>query len=227
MRTRLTASRFVGRIGELAELEHALRDASEGRPAVVLLGGESGIGKTRLVSEFAGRVTAGEDDSALVLRGEGVEQREGELPYAPLLSALRPLARTHHPALAQLSPASRAELATLVPALADEGASPKRDREPGDQLRLFEAVLELLDIIGTSTPVAFVLEDMHWADRSTRALTAHIARNVRAERVLLVLTYRTDELHRRHPLRPLLAELQRLECTRPIELEPLDRDELT
>src|SRR5437763_7619770 len=98
MRTRLTASRFVGRIGELAELEHALRDASEGRPAVVLLGGESGIGKTRLVSEFAVRV--GEEtpdaasEAALVLRGEGVGQREGELPYAPLLSALRPLART-------------------------------------------------------------------------------------------------------------------------------------
>src|SRR5581483_2454650 len=99
MATRLTASRFVGRIGELAELEHALRDASDGRPAVVLLGGESGIGKTRLVSEFAGRITADEPDSALVLRGEGVEQREGELPYAPLLSALRPLARSNHPVL--------------------------------------------------------------------------------------------------------------------------------
>lgn len=227
MATRMTASRFVGRIGELAELEHALRDASDGRPAVVLLGGESGIGKTRLVSEFAGRVTADAPDSALVLRGEGVEQREGELPYAPLLSALRPLARSNHPVLAQLSPASRAELGTLLPALAGNGASARGEREPGDQLRLFEAVLELLDLIGSSTPVAFVLEDMHWADRSTRALTAHVARNLRAERVLLLLTYRTDELHRRHPLRPLLAELQRLECTHPIELEPLDRDELT
>jgi ATP/maltotriose-dependent transcriptional regulator MalT len=226
MRTRLTASRFVGRIGELAELEHALRDASDGRPAVVLLGGESGIGKTRLVSEFARRVTEEDPHAALVLRGEGVEQREGELPYAPLLSALRPLARTHHPALAHLSPSSRAELATLLPALADDGAGRSPERDPGDQLRLFEAVLELLDLIGASTPVAFVLEDMHWADRSTRALTAHLARNLRSEHVLLLLTYRTDELHRRHALRPLLAELQRLECTRRIELEPLDRDEL-
>src|SRR5579859_1225590 len=159
MRTRLTASRLVGRIGELAELEHALRDATDSRPAVVLLGGESGIGKTRLVSEFAERVGAGVD-AALVLRGEGVEQREGELPYAPLLSALRPLARTHHPALAQLSPASRTELATLLPALAEDGASARSEREPSNQLRLFEAVLELLDLISASTPVAFVLEDM-------------------------------------------------------------------
>jgi DNA-binding CsgD family transcriptional regulator len=226
MATRLTASRFVGRIGELAELEHALRDASAGRPAVVLLGGESGIGKTRLVSEFADRVTEDGPDSALVLRGEGVEQREGELPYAPLLSALRPLARSHHPALEQLSPASRSELAALLPALATAGPTSSDGRDPGDQLRLFEAVLELLDVLSASKSVAFVLEDMHWADRSTRALTAHVARNLRAERVVLLLTYRTDELHRRHALRPLLAELQRLECTRRIELDPLDRDEL-
>ncbi len=223
MATRLTASRFVGRIGELAELEHALRDAGAGRPAVVLLGGESGIGKTRLVSEFAQRVS---DQDALVLRGEGVEQREGELPYAPLLSALRPLARSRHPALSQLSPASRQELSTLLPALAEDAPARSNGRDPGDQLRLFEAVLELLDVISATEPVALVLEDMHWADRSTRALTAHVARNLRAERVLLMLTYRTDELHRRHALRPLLAELQRLECTRLIDLDPLDRDEL-
>ena len=227
MATRLTASRLVGRIGELAELEHALRDARAGRPAVVLLGGESGIGKTRLVSEFARRVSEDGPDLALVLRGEGVEQREGELPYAPLLSALRPLARGQHPALGRLSPASRSELATLLPALADGSPVRSDGRDPGDQLRLFEAVLELLDLISAAEPVAFVLEDMHWADRSTRALTAHMARNLRAERVLLLLTYRTDELHRRHALRPLLAELQRLDCTRLIELEPLDRDELS
>src|SRR5918912_800174 len=84
MRPRLTATHFVGRIGELAELELALHEASEGRPGVVLLGGESGIGKTRLVSEFATRAAHSDDGSAaaVVLRGEAVEQREGELPYA-------------------------------------------------------------------------------------------------------------------------------------------------
>jgi len=214
-------------------LELALREAGEGRPGVVLLGGESGIGKTRLVSEFVHRLDQAGDDGAfspaIVLRGEALEQREGELPYAPLLSALRPLARDHHPALTQLSPASRSELGTLLPALAGGDGRPpgeRDDRDPGGQLRLFEALLELLDVIGGETPVVFVLEDMHWADRSTRALAAHLARNLRTERVLLVLTYRSDELHRRHPLRPLLAELERLECTRLVELERFDRDEL-
>ncbi|HZO77948.1 MAG TPA: AAA family ATPase [Solirubrobacteraceae bacterium] len=232
MRPRLTANHFVGRIGELAELELALHEASEGRPGVVLLGGESGIGKTRLVSEFASRAAHSDDGDAeaVVLRGEAVEQREGELPYAPLLSALRPLARAHHPALDELSPASISELATLLPPLArGDGRAPggRNGGDPGSQLGLFEALLELLDLIGSKTPVAFVLEDMHWADRSTRALAAHLARNLRTERVVLVFTYRTDELHRRHPLRPLLAELERLECTRAIELERFDRRELT
>lgn len=232
VRGRLTSSRFVGRVGELAELELALRDATEGRPALVLLGGESGIGKTRLVSEFVRRLDSDGDDTGnaeLVLRGEALEQREGELPYAPLLSALRPLARDRHPVLAQLSDASCSELATLLPALARGDGRPPGEgeqRDPGGQLRLFEALLELLDLISAKAPVVFVLEDMHWADRSTRALAAHLARNLRTERVLLVLTYRSDELHRRHPLRPLLAELERLECTRDIVLARFDRGEL-
>jgi len=92
MRARLTSSRFVGRVSELAEVELALREAADGYPAVVLLGGESGVGKTRLVSELERRLgdTA---EPPLTLRGESVEQRDGELPYAPLLSALRPLVR--------------------------------------------------------------------------------------------------------------------------------------
>lgn len=232
---RLTSSRFVGRISELAELELALRDAREAHPRIVLLGGESGIGKTRLVSEFVRRLDEqGHEDAAasspIVLRGEALEQRDGELPYAPLLAALRPLARERSSArydLNDVSPQSRAELATLLPAFGSEGAFGGRDaHDPGGQLRLFEAVLELLDALSSGAPIVFVLEDMHWADRSTRALTEHLARNLRTERVLLLLSYRTDELHRRHALRPLLAELQRLECTRRIELQRLDRAEL-
>ncbi len=229
MHARLTSSRFVGRVSELAELELALREVRDGRPRIVLLGGESGIGKTRLVSELVRRVQEPDTiDPTLVLRGEAVEQREGELPYAPVLSALRPLARDRHPALDQLSATSCAELATLLPALARGEPSATGDGgEPRSQLRLFEALLELLDLIVAETPVVFLLEDMHWADRSTRALAAHLARNLRTERVLLALTYRTDELHRRHPLRPLLAELERLECTRRIELGRFDRHELS
>jgi DNA-binding CsgD family transcriptional regulator len=224
MRARLTSSHFVGRVGELAELELALREAAASRPVLVLLGGDSGVGKTRLVSEFEQR-TAERGAEALVLRGEGVEQGDGELPYAPLLSALRPLVRRRAPALAALSSGSRAQLAALLPGLQDDAETPER-HDPSSQLRLFEALLELLDLLSDERPLVLILEDMHWADRSTRTFVAFLARSLRQERVMLLLSYRTDELHRRHALRPLLSELDRLERARRIELAPFDRAEL-
>jgi DNA-binding CsgD family transcriptional regulator len=189
-----------------------------------LLGGESGVGKTRLVTELQRRLGEA-DEPALVLRGESVEQRDGELPYAPLLSALRPVVRERHPAFERLSSVSRADLATLLPSLAGSGPSAERDGATG-QIRLFEALLELLALFSESQPVLLVLEDMHWADRSTRAFASFAASSLREERLVMLLTYRTDELHRRHPLLPLLAELERLERTQRIVLAPFDRIEL-
>ena len=215
MQTRLTSSHFVGRIGELAELELAVRQATGGRPALVLLGGDSGVGKTRLVGELERRLAAGNGAAAQVLRGEAVEQGDGELPYAPLLSALRPIVRERHAALDALPSASRRQLAALVPALDDGGPRGDPDDAAG-QLRLFEALLELLHLLSESTPVALILEDMHWADRSTRTFVAFLARSLRDERLVLLLTYRSDELHRRHALRPLLADLERVQGARRI-----------
>ena len=163
----------------------------------------------------------------MLLRGEAVEQADGELPYAPLLSALRPLVRAHHPALDALSAGSRAQLATILPGLDDGAPARLTVHDPSGQVRLFEALLELLDLLSEAGPVVLILEDMHWADRSTRTFVGFLARSLRQERVVLLLTYRTDELHRRHALRPLLAELDRLERARRIELEPFDREELT
>jgi ATP/maltotriose-dependent transcriptional regulator MalT len=225
MRSRLTSTHFVGRVGELAELMLAVREASSGRSGLVLLGGDSGVGKTRLVAELEQRLADDHEPSAMILRGEGVEQSDGELPYAPLLSALRPVVREHNPVLDALSPGSRTQLATILPGL-DDGR-PRDDRpDPTGQVRLFEAVLELLDLLSEPAPVVLILEDMHWADSSTRNFVGFLSRSMRQERLVLLLTYRSDELHRRHALRPLLAELDRLERARRIELEPFDRDEL-
>ncbi len=221
MRPRLTSTHFVGRVGELAELEQARRESDAGQPVVVLVGGDSGVGKTRLVSEFLSR----QDSEAVVLQGSASLQADGELPYAPLLSALRPLVRRRHPALETLGRASRSALSTLLPDLEDAGAPPERD-DPSAQLRLFEALLDLLDLCSQEDGLVLILEDMHWADRSTRAFVSFLARSLREERVMVLLTYRIDELHRRHALRPLLAELERLDLVRRVELPPFDRREL-
>jgi DNA-binding CsgD family transcriptional regulator len=222
MAARVTSSRFVGRVNELAELELASREAAAGSPVVILLAGESGVGKTRLVREFEHRLS---EQEVLALRGEAVEEADGELPYAPLIGALRPLARDRHPALQALSRGSRVQLAALLPGLDDEGQA-SDPSHPSGQLRLFEGVLELLHLLSVEEPVVLTIEDLHWADRSTRTFIDFLARSLRGERITLVLSYRTDELHRRHPLRSLLAELERLERARRIELEPFDRDEL-
>jgi predicted ATPase len=213
---------MVGRTAELQQLEDALRDASSGRASLAFVAGDSGVGKTRLVSELLRRAEAA---GAEVLSGDAVELGEGEVPYAALMSALRPLSRDGHPSLDALHPRDRAELARLLPGLA--GAAPADDgTDTPAQGRLFEAVLALLDRLGTDGPVVLALEDLHWADPSTRAFVAFLARSLCSERVLAVMTYRVDELHRRHPLRPLLAEIERDPAVHRITLEPLSRDEL-
>ncbi len=233
VRTRLSSRRFVGRVGELAELELAVREASSGRPRLVLLGGDSGVGKTRLVAELTRRLHVAEpaDGTPLILSGGAVEPAEGELPYAALLGALRPLVRDRDPVLDALHDTTRADLAALLPGLDGGRTGAEPEARPGDeatgQLRLFESLLALLDGLCKRAPVLLILEDLHWADRSTRAFVAFLARSLRSERLAVTLTYRTDELSRRHPLRPLLAELGRLEHARPVELEPFDRDELS
>src|SRR3954454_16805247 len=222
MSTRVTSSRLIGRTSELQQLEAALTDASDGRPSLAFVAGDSGVGKTRLLTELVRRART---SGATVLSGDAVELGEGELPYAALVSALRPLARDGDPTLDALDPRARAELARLLPGLA--GAAPAGDDHQGPaQGRLFEALLALLDGMGAEAPVVLALEDLHWADPSTRAFVAFLARSLCRERVLVVATYRLDELHRRHPLRPLLAELERDPNVRRVVLPPLNRDEL-
>src|ERR1700721_3313660 len=89
MRSRLTSSHFIGRAGELAELQRSFDEAASGRPGLVLLGGDSGVSKTRLVSEFEQRLTLRSEEAApgspgvIFLRGQSLEQSDGDLPYAP------------------------------------------------------------------------------------------------------------------------------------------------
>lgn len=215
--TRVTSSRFVGRAAELAELRAALADAAAGRPALAFLSGESGVGKTRLVCELERGARA---DGVRVLMGECVDLGDGELPYAPLAAALRPLARAGDPALEGL-PALEAMLPGLGGASAPRGATEEAD---GARTRLFEALLTLIERLGADGGLLLIVEDLHWADRSTRAFLTYLAASLVSERVLVVATYRADELHRRHPLRPVLAELERTALR--VSLSPFSQAEL-
>jgi ATP/maltotriose-dependent transcriptional regulator MalT len=210
---------MIGRSAELAELEAALADAAEGRPSLAFVAGESGVGKTRLLAELMRRAREGD---ALVLAGETVGfGGESELPYLPLVAALRPLGRSGDAALTE---PVREAVAPLLPGVGAASAPPTADA--GNQQRLFEGLLALLDALGEERPVLMVLEDLHWADRSTRAALAFLAHSLTSERVLVVGSYRVDELHRGHPLRPLVAELELDPRARRVALAPLGRDEL-
>jgi DNA-binding CsgD family transcriptional regulator len=221
--TRVTSSRFVGRTRELAELEAALHDASAGRPSLAFIAGESGVGKTRLLKELERQALAAE---ARVVTGDCVALGEDELPYAPIVAALRSLTRDGDPLLDELGPATRAGLASLLPELAPAEAVRPDDHDTPPQARVFEALLTLLERLGRDTAAVLAIEDLHWADGSTRSFLTFLAHSLRTENVLVVATYRSDELHRRHPLRPMLAELERGTNARRIELVPLTRTEL-
>jgi ATP/maltotriose-dependent transcriptional regulator MalT len=219
---RVSSPELIGREQELAALLDALERADGGRFSAVFLAGESGVGKSRLLEEFAHEA---ESRDAHVLVGECVALADGELPYGPIRAALRPLGAE----LDALPDEARAELARLLPQLGDPGP-PAPGRSPsGERLaqsRLFELLLGVLLGVAEKAPVVLAIEDIHWADRSTLDLLAFLIANARHERLALVCSYRTDELHRRHPLRPFLAQHERRPAVERVDLEPFTPDEL-
>jgi DNA-binding CsgD family transcriptional regulator len=219
MAARSTSPVLVGRAGELAVLDAALAPARRDGPSVFLIGGEAGVGKSRLTREFAARVRAA---GARVLAGGCVELGTDGLPFAPFTAVLRELVRDlGAEGVAGLLPGVTRDFARLLP---EFGAA---DGEAGDivaRARLFEQVLGLLERLADDGPVVLLIEDAHWADRSTRDLLAFlVGRQQVMDGVLIIVTYRSDELHRTHPLRPLLAELGRLGWVERMDLPRLDR----
>jgi predicted ATPase len=218
---RVQSPTLVGRVEELQVLEAARGRAADGEPVVVLVGGEAGVGKTRLVAELAARCAA---DGTRVLVGGCVPVGEGALPYAPIVEALRALlADLGADAVRGLVGPSWPEVARLLPALGAPDRIGLSDQAA--QARLFELLLGLFGRLSGQGPLALMVEDLHWADRSTRDLLAFLVRNLRRERVLLVVTYRNDEPGQQQ-LGPYLAELdragrvERLELVRLIALGP-------
>ncbi len=211
---RVWSERFVGRKEYLTTL-------GEGGGTVVITG-DAGVGKSRLVAELEQRARA---EGKLALLGECLELADGELPYAPIVSALRP-AISDGDALAGLTDMDRRELARLWPELSP-GEAPGADAASGSsKTRLFSLLLRLLDRLAAEQGVLFVIEDLHWADRSTRDFVAFLVRAGRGPRLTVVITVRGEEVHRLHALRDFVAELSRVRGVRRIELEPFTREEL-
>ena len=216
---RVASPTFVGRVEELYVLEAARVRVADGDPAVVLVGGEAGVGKTRLVAELTARCAR---DRTRVLVGGCVPVGDGALPYAPIVEALRILlGDVGVNEVRELVGPSWPGLARMLPAL---GAPDHSDQpEQAAQARLFELLLGMLGRLGEQAPLVLVVEDLHWADRSTRDLLAFLVRNLRRERVLVVITYRNDEPGQQR-LGPYLAELDRGPVQR-LELSRLDQAE--
>ena len=216
---RAASPTLVGRVEELGILEAARKRAADGDPAVVLVGGEAGVGKTRLVAELTSRRA---NDGTRVLAGGCLPVGDGAMPYAPIVEALRALlGEVGVAAVRELAGPSWPELARVLPALGEPQADPAG---PAAQARLFELLLGLLGRLSEQAPLVLVVEDLHWADESTRDLLAFLVRNLRRERVLLVVTYRDDEPGQQR-LGPYLAELDRARPVERVELARLDQAE--
>ena len=192
MGRKATETAFVDRVDELRSLQEALDDAALGHPSLVLLGGDAGVGKSRLLAEFT------DGAEALVLRGGCLPLGERGMPFAPVIEVLRGLVAVG------IMPDASPSLARLTP-----GSRDAPSQTPIDQNSLFLAFLALLEDLAKDRTTVLILEDLHWADRSTRDLLSFLAHNLNDQQLLVIATYRADDLVRDHPLRPLLAELSR------------------
>lgn len=222
MTRRLVSPVFAGRERELRRLTTVYEHARDGTPQTVLLGGEAGGGKSRLVHEFVDRIARTSDAAAQVLVGGCVQLSSAGLPYAPFTAALRQLTRDRGTdAIAALLPSGAAtDLAGLLPEFGDLPPDPDAGTA---RARLFERMLTLMERLAERGPLIWVVEDAHWADRSTRDLLAFLARNLHTGPILLIITFRSDELHRTHPLRPVLAELNRVDGVTRLELPRMSK----
>ena len=212
---------FVGRAADLDALDGVLAEAADGRRRLVLVHGEPGIGKTRLAAEFARRAHA---DGAIVLYGRCDE--EALLAQQPFLEALRHYVATCPPQElpGRLRHAS-GELRRIMPELADrvpDLPAPLTGDPEGARSRLFEAVAALLCEAAQREPVVLVLDDLHWADKSTVLLLKYLARYPRQARLMVLGMYRDTDVGTDDPLFAMLTELGRERQLERHSLESLD-----
>ena len=197
---------LVGRGAERAQLEEALARARDGEGSVLLLGGEAGVGKSRLAAEVAAA------SGALVLHG--ASRHGGTAPYEPVAGALRSYLRVEPEGLADCGPL-RSHLALLLPELGDPP-------QAADRATLFEAVRCALARVAEERHVVVILDDLEWSDEATLELLGALAEPVTELAMLVIAVYRSDGLPRDHGLRRLRHELRRAGRLRELTVPPLD-----
>jgi predicted ATPase len=213
---------FIGRSAELELLCGAAR--GEGAPTAWLLGGEAGVGKTRLDEEVMHRVEAGESS---IGRGSCLHMAQGALPFVAVAEALSALCAANDAALVGRLVDDMPELAIVLPDVVPAaGGSVGTAGDDAARLRLFDSIGRLLAQLSEIRPVCIVLEDLHWAEPSTRDLLAFLVAHLGEHRVAIIGSYRSDAMSRTHPLRPLLAELDRHPRVEHLTLAPFDTAEL-
>lgn len=208
---------LVGRDVELGLLDDRLADAAQGL-RLVLVGGEQGVGKTALVGAFTDGIA--ERPDVAVVRGFCLPVHGEGLPFGPVAGALQGIeARFGPDRMRSWAGASSSALGALLPHLAEPGPATTTTT-----LRLFDTVARVWRGAAAAGRLVVVLEDLHWADESSRALLQFLVRALVDAPVLVVGTFRSDELDHRHPLRAFTADVGRLPATSRIQVPRLDRD---
>ena len=223
---RRRSANFVGRDLEREDLAAQLERAAGGEPTFVVVSGEAGVGKSRLVAEFLRSL---DPRATTYLIGNCPPQLAVDLPYAPIVDAIRDLLRrtaADAPPMTFGPPASR--LRRLVPDLpaAPDADSDDLPDELASQLALFEALLGLIEWLARDRTVVLVLEDVQWSDPSSRDWLAYLSRSLRWTKALIVLTCRSDEPTRDSPWARFLGEFVRVDNVFQLDVQALNSAEV-
>jgi DNA-binding CsgD family transcriptional regulator/tetratricopeptide (TPR) repeat protein len=210
---------MIGRESDLGRLRSVFAQTLDGRPQGVVISGEAGIGKTRLLDEFRAFAST----EALVLTGQCVDLGPVAAPYSPIQSVLRGLVASLGPdAVLDAGGPGAEALAALLPELgvgtADAGTARLN--------RVHDAVAAVLETVSHQTPLVIIIEDLHWADDGTLDLLRFLLRVLASGRLLVLLSFRTEDVSRGHPLRTLLSELDRSRSVTRVELFRLNRSDV-
>jgi DNA-binding CsgD family transcriptional regulator len=214
---RILCSDLIGRDQEIRALRGHLDQVIAGAGRTVFVAGEAGVGKSALLRRFAARATA---SRARYLSGECTEI-EARRPFGPFVQILRAALAQPSGGAAERSLRDTPELSRLLPG-PSVARTATQSLDEGERFRVYESFVSFFGSLAHASTVVLAIEDVHWADEATLELLPYLTRRLRDERVLLIATYRSDELQPTHPLHHVLAELDRERLADKIKLEPLD-----